>query len=212
VTATGDARAKPTAKPPPRASFFLAATELSVYDDVRAYDASFDPGGAGIEAHRWDFGDGGAGIGRRVTHRYDADGDYVVSLAVTTLDGRQASAEQRVRVRTHDVAITAFTVPRRARAGEPTAVTVRLAGGRYAEAVRVELLKGVPGGAFETIASDAIEVEAGATLDVRFRVELGAADAAAGRVFFKAVAMIVGARDASPADNVALALPTVVRS
>jgi hypothetical protein len=89
---------------------------------------------------------------------------------------------------------------------------VRLAGGRYAEAVRVELLKGVPGGAFETIASDAIEVEAGATLDVRFRVELGAADAAAGRVFFKAVAMIVGARDASPADNVALALPTVVRS
>jgi hypothetical protein len=201
------------AKPPPRASFFVAAAEVSVYEDLRAYDASFDPGGAGIDGHRWDFGDGEAAIGHRTTHRYAEDGDYTLTLTVTTLDGRQATAKQSVHVRTHDVAITGFSVPRRARAGEQGLITVRVASERYAETVRVDLLKGVPGGVFEAVAHELVDVPAGAhrCTEARFAVAFGPADAAGGRVIFKATATIVGARDASPADNAALALPTTVR-
>jgi hypothetical protein len=203
-----------TAKPAPRASFFLAASELSVYDDVRAYDASFDPGGAGIDSHTWDFGDGASARGRRAAHRYSADGDYTITLTVTTLDARTAAAEQTVRVRTHDISITRFAVPRRARAGQQGLITVGLVSERYEELVIVELLKGRPGGDFAPVGRERVAVPAGGprkATEVRFAVTFADADAAAGRVIFKATASIVGVRDASPADNAALALPTTVR-
>jgi hypothetical protein len=201
-------------KPAPRASFFVAVAELSVYDDLRAYDASFDPGGAGIESHTWDFGEGTSATGRRATHRYSADGDYTIRLTVTTLDGRTATAEQLVRVRTHDVSITRFAVPRRARAGQQGLITVGLVSERYPEVVIVELLKGRPGGEFAAVGRERVAVPAGGprkATEVRFAVTFADADAAAGRVIFKATASIVGVRDASPADNAALALPTTVR-
>lgn len=210
---TANAMVPTPATPPPRATFFVAAAEVSVYEDLRAYDASFDPGGAGIDGHRWDFGDGDSAIGHRATHRYAEDGDYTLTLTVTTLDGRQATTAQPVSVRTHDVAITAFSVPRRARAGVQGLITVRVASERYAETVRVDLLKGVPGGGFETVGRETVEVPAGArrAVEARFAVSFSETDAAGGRVIFKATATLVGARDASPADNAALALPTTVR-
>jgi hypothetical protein len=206
--------AQQASKPAPRASFFVAAAELSVYDDLRAYDASFDPGGAGIDSHAWDFGDETCGTGRRATHRYSADGDYTIALTVMTLDGRTASSEQTVRVRTHDVSITRFAVPRRARAGQQGLITVGLVSERYEELVIVELLKGRPGGDYAPVGRERVAVPAGGprkATEVRLAVTFADADAAAGRVIFKATAALVGARDASPADNAALALPTTVR-
>ena len=104
-------------------------------------------------------------------------------------------------------------MPRRARAGEQGLITVRITSERYAETVRVDLLKGIPGGVFETVGRETVNVPAVArrAAEARFAVSFSEADAAGGRVIFKATASIVGARDASPADNAALALPTTVR-
>ncbi len=50
---------------------------------------SFDPDGT-IVTYRWDFGDGGIGVGSTPTHTYSSTGTYVVLL--TVLDDRGATA------------------------------------------------------------------------------------------------------------------------
>ena len=198
--------------PPPVASFFFFPFDPSVFDVVQFGDQSFDPGGVGFEPQVWSFGDGTTGTGFNVTHRYAADGDYPVQLTITTHDGRTAMATQTVHVRTHDVAITRFATPNVASSGQTRRLVVSLTSKRYAEAVEVQVFKSVPGG-FQMFGSLTQSLPLGpgnGTTDFAFSYTFTGADAQIGKVTFRAIAVIAGARDALPADNEAIAPATKV--
>ena len=71
----------------PQAAFDAIPGTGAAHLEVR-FDASAstDPDGT-ITSFRWAFGDGSEAVGRTVTHRYAAPGDYLVRLTVT--DGRR---------------------------------------------------------------------------------------------------------------------------
>lgn len=200
--------------PPPVASFTFFPGDPSVFDTVQFIDQSFDPGNTGmIPSQEWDFGDGATATGCCPIHRYAVDGDYAVQLTVTTVDGRTASTSQVVQVRTHDVAITKFTVPQAASAGQTRQITVGVNNNRYPETVQVQLFKSVAGGGFQEIGNltQSVPVRgANRTTPFSFNYTFTSDDAAIGKVTFKAVANLVSARDALPADNEAIASPTKV--
>jgi hypothetical protein len=198
--------------PPPVAGFGLSPFDPSVFDNVQFFGFSFDPADVGIQTEQWDFGDGTAGTGCCPTHRYAADGDYEVQFTVTTFDGRTGSSSQTVLVRTHDVAIKKFTVPKSASAGQTRAITVGINSRRHPETVEVQLFKSVPGGfQFVGVLTQSVPVRpSNRTTDFNFSYTFTSADAQVGKVTFKAVANMVGARDALPADNEAIAPPTKV--
>ncbi len=196
---------------PPVANFYFYPYEPSAFDSVQFIDYSWDPAGAGIASQAWDLGDGTTATGCCPTHRY-ADGDYTVQLEVTTYDGRTDTTSQVLHVRTRDVAITKFSVPRSASAGQTRTVTVGVNSRRSPERVEVVLLKSVPGG-FEYVGvlTQSVPVRsANRTTDFNFSYTFTGADAQIGKVTFKAIASIVGGRDALPADNEAIASPTKV--
>jgi len=200
--------------PPPTASFFTYPYEPSIFDDVQFYDNSFDPGGFGIQSRQWSFGDGASATTSNyyVTHRYAADASYTVQLTVTTPDGRTGSTSQTILVRTHDVAITKFTAPNSASSGQTRQVSVGLNSKRYPETVEVQLFKSVPGG-YQLVGSLTQSVpvrSSNRTTDFNFSYTFTSADAQIGKVTFRAVANLSGARDALPADNEAVAAPTKV--
>jgi hypothetical protein len=141
-----------------------------------------------------------------------ADGTYTARLEVATVDGRTASAEQVVNVRTHDIAIAKMTVPQSANAGQSRSITVGLSNKRYGETVRVDLYRSTTTGFVQFASStQSVPVRAGnRTTDFTFNYVFTNDDALLGKVTFKAVATIVNARDALQADNEATALPTKV--
>lgn len=205
--------------PAPVAAFTTFPSDPSQYDSITFWGLSTDPGGAGIVEELYDFGDGTQAVGccpnvvggADAYHTYAADGDYTVTDTVTTADGRTASTTKTISVRTHDVAIEKLTVPQAASAGQTRTITVGIGNTRYDEQVSVRLLLAVPGQPLREVGS----LQQGAPARNRltaFSIDytFDAADAAAGKVTFKAVAMIVGSRDAVPADNEAIALPTKV--
>lgn len=198
--------------PPPVAQFGFNPFDPSVFDLVQFFDFSFDPGGVGFASQAWTLGDGSTGSGCCPTHQYAADGDYPVQLTVTTVDGRTASTAQTVQVRTHDVAITKFSAPKSASAGQTRAITVGINSRRYPETVEVQLFKSVPGGfQFVGVLTQSVPVRpSNRTTVFNFSYTFTSADAQVGKVTFKAVANVVGARDALPADNEAIASPTKV--
>ncbi len=198
--------------PPPVAGFGFSPFDPSVFDVVQFFDFSFDPGGVGFESQAWRFGDGATGTGCCPTHPYAADGDYTVELTVTTFDGRSATASQVVGVRTHDVAITRFTVPKAASAGQTRSIVAGVNSRRYPEQVEVQLYKSVPGGyQFVGVLSQSVPVRpANRITNFAFSYTFSADDARIGKVTFRTVAVILGARDALPADNEAIAAPTKV--
>jgi PKD repeat protein len=198
--------------PPPVASFFFFPGDPSIFDAIQFYDTSFDPGGLGIATRAWQFGDGGSGSDCCPTHRYAADGSYTIQLVVTTPDGRTASTSQPVLVRTHDVAITRFSAPNAASSGQTRQISVGVNSKRYAETVEVQLFKSVPGG-YQSVGSltQSVPVRAAnRTTDFNFSYTFTAADAQLGKVTFRAVANLLGARDALSADNEAVAPTTKV--
>jgi len=200
--------------PQPVASFSFNPSEPSVFDGVQFVDNSSDPGGLGFESHQWDFGDGAGTtiVECCVTHQYAADGSYSVQLIVTTLDGRTASTSQTVLVRTHDVAITKFLVPQVASAGQTRRIVVGISNVRYDETVEVQLFKSAPEG-FQLVASQTQSVPvrpANRTTDFGFSHTFTDDEARLGKITFKAVAVVVTARDALAADNEAIAAPTKV--
>ncbi|MGH9891228.1 MAG: PKD domain-containing protein [bacterium] len=198
--------------PPPVAIFGLFPFDPSIFDVVQFQNFSFDPGGLGFASEQWSFGDGTTGNGCCPTHQYAADGDYSVQLTVTTPDGRTGDTSQTVAVRTHDVAITKFSAPISASAGQTRGIVVGIKNKRYRETVEVQLFKSVPGG-FQLFGSltQSVPVRSGnRTTDFTFSYTFTAADASIGKVTFKAVAVLVGTRDALPADNDAIAPPTKV--
>jgi PKD repeat protein len=197
--------------PPPVANFGYYPSDPSTFDTVQFFDNSYDPANAGWTA-LWTFGDGTTSTDHDPTHLFTADGNYSVELQITTNDGRTATTNQVVTVGTHDVAITRFTVPTSAKAGQTRSLTVGLNSHRYKETVQVDLYRSSPGG-FEWIGSQTVTVfvrPANRTTDVAFNYTFTSDDARIGKVSFKAVATIVGARDVLPADNEATSAPVKV--
>jgi PKD repeat protein len=198
--------------PSPVANFGFSPFDPSVFDLVQFFDFSSDPGGVNFQSEEWDFGDGATGTGCCPTRRYAADGEYAVHLTVTTFDGRTATTSQTVNVRTHDVAITKLSVPKSASAGQTRQIAVGLNSKRYPEAIEVQLLRSVPGG-YQLVGSlvQSVPVRpSNRTTDFNFSYTFTADDARVGKVTFRAVANLQGARDALPADNEAIAPPTKV--
>lgn len=196
----------------PVANFGLNPGDPSMFDTVGFSDFSFDPAGVGIQSQSWDFGDGASATGCCPTHRYAADGTYRVTLTITTGDGRSASLARDIEVRTHDVAIKKMQVPQSGNVGQTRLITVGLSNKLYGETVQVQLYKSGPGG-FDHVGTltQSVPIRAGGrTTDFKFSYTFTSADAVLGKVTFKAVAQIVSARDALPADNEAISLPTKV--
>lgn len=200
--------------PPPQANFFTQPFDPSTFDLVQFFDASFDPGGVGIQRWQWSFGDGGTSNLQSPTHRYATDGDYQVQLTVTTFDGRSGSISRVLQVRTHDVAITRFTVPNAASSGQTRNISVGLVSNRAPETVTVLLYKSVPGfGGYQQVGALQQSVpirSSNRTTNFDFNYTFTSDDAAVGKVTFRAVAVIQSGRDALPADNEAIASPTKV--
>jgi len=200
----------------PQVSFSINPPEPSMFDSVYFSNYSYDPADAGFASFAWAFGDGTTSTDPYpAPHRYAADGDYTAELTATTTDGRVGSLSRVVQVRTHDVAITKFTVPESARAGQTRTITVELKNNRYPETVTVELFKSSVSDFqnFERVGSLTQFVPirpSNRTTSFTFNYTFTGADLAVGKVTFKAVASIVDARDAISADNVAIALPTRV--
>jgi hypothetical protein len=200
--------------PPPQPSFSISPGDPSVFDSPQFYDQSYDPGQVGFSSETWDFGDGAstANPGCCPSHHYAVDGDYTVKLDVTTTDGRTASTSQVVHVKTHDVAITNFEVPRSARVGRTQKLTIGVSNQRYPENVQVDLYRSTPAGLvrFGSLTQSVPVRPRRKTTDFVFSYTFTTDDAAVGRVTFKAVATIVDARDALPSDNESVAPPTKV--
>jgi len=196
--------------PPPQANFGTNPFDPSTFDLVQFQDFSFDPGGIGIQSQQWEFGDGATGVGFNPTHRYAADGDYLVRLTVTTFDGRTGSTSRTLPVRTHDVAITRFATPASGMSGKTTKISVDIRSNRLPETVQVQLFKSVPGGfQFVAISQQTLPTRNRVT-SVAFSYTFTRDDAIIGKVTFRAVALLVNARDALPADNQAIGAPTKV--
>lgn len=201
--------------PAPIVSPFYFPLPPSRYDTVQFYGYASDPAGLGIASEVWAFGDGATASGSAPAHRYAADGDYKVTVTVTTVDGRTSTATLDVQVRTHDVAITRFSTPNSGRSGQTRGISVDVAASTYPEKVQVQLLKSSTGySSYElvgTLVQDVPVRSSGRAVSFDFSYTFTADDAAVGKVTFKAVATIVSGRDALTADNEAVATTQVSR-
>lgn len=110
------------------------------------------------------------------------------------------------------MAITKFTVPSSASAGQTRSLTVGLSNRRYPEQVFVTLYKLTPAGPVQVgTSSQSVPVRSGnRTTDLTFSYTFNADDARFGKVSFQAVVSLSNARDAIPGDNQAQSLPTKV--
>jgi PKD repeat protein len=83
---------------PPDASFSVDPTKGTQYT-IFTFDAtsSTDPDGS-LSGYQWDFGDGKKGTGARVTHKYDTEGSYEVTLTVKDSNGATTTTSKEVDV------------------------------------------------------------------------------------------------------------------
>ncbi len=137
-----------------------------------------------------------------------------MQLTVTIYDGRTASTSQVVQVRTHDVAIAKFAAPNSGRVNQTGKISVGVVSKLAAETVAIQLYKSDPGSydGFRLIGYQELLVPARSsnrTVTVNFSYTFTSDDANIGKVTFKAVATIVGGRDALSADNEARATTKV---
>jgi PKD repeat protein len=199
--------------PPLNVSLSWSLADPSILDSVTF--TGWAGGGAGqpITRFDWDFGDGTTASGYEVGHRYVADGDYPVRLAVTSADGRTGTLTRTVSVRTHDVRILSFTTPARGRPDQTRPIEVVVGNQLLPEDVVVTLYKSVPGGYQEVgRATQYVPARPNRSVAFPFNYTFTPADAAVGRVAFRAVVTLAGgSRDARPVDNEAIAPATVVR-
>jgi PKD repeat protein len=198
--------------PPPVAAFSYSPPDPSIYEPVSFNDFSHDPAGGQIVFRTWEYGDGTGEVSANPRHRYASDGDYIAKLTIETADGREASTTRPVIIRTHDVAIGRLQTPQKGTVGQTRPVSVSITNPRYPETVQVQLFKSVTG-SFDrfvlvgTLTQSVPVKTANRSTPFDFSYTFTAEDAAVGKVTFKAVATIVGPRDAAPADNEAISLP-----
>ncbi|MFC0508847.1 PKD domain-containing protein [Micromonospora costi] len=198
--------------PNPTAEFSFYTYDPSVFDTVQFSNYSGDPAGVGISAYLWDFGDGTTSTADWPTHRYAADGDYVVRLTVTTSDGRTASTTHTVQVRTHDVSIQRLNVPATARVGQTIGINVYLQNVRYPENVRVTVAKSTPEGFVEvgSLTQEVAVRTTGQLTRFSFSYTVTSDDLALGKITFRATAVLTAHRDALPGDNELLSSPVKI--
>ena len=162
----------------------------------------------------WDFSDGTTynECWVNASKQYKADGDYTVSVRVINELGETTSASRIVSVRTHDVAITKFTTPQSASAGQTRQLVVSVRNSRYPETVQVELYKSTSNGFawVGTLIQDIPVRSANRSTAFSFNYTFTAEDAQNGKVTFKALAFLPAHEggDDWQADNEAIALPT----
>lgn len=207
ATASQDVVVSPP--PDPVASFWWYPDAPSALDDVQFVNGSWDPAGGGFATQSWSFGDGTTSSDASPAHHFPADGDYTVKLDVSTPDGRTASISQVVRVATDDVSVSKLVAPKSSSVGQTKPVTFELRSLGYGETVNVQLLRSTSGG-YDVVGERQVRVEPGHPARVTFDYRFTSQDAQLGRVTFKVVATLDGARDARPADNEAIAAPTRV--
>lgn len=198
--------------PPLQANFYFTPFDPSKYDTIQFYDFSYDPGQVGFQSATWDFGDGSVANDMFASHKYAADGDYLVTHSVTTYDGRTGSITNTIQIRTHDVSITKVAAPTSVASGQTRTITVSVRNKNYPETVTVDLYKSIPGGEV-WIASLTLTTPVSSgnhTTSFAFNYTFTAQDAQIGKVSFRAAASIVGARDAFPQDNILVSSPTRV--
>lgn len=198
--------------PDPTASFYFYPYDPSTFDTIWFNDNSWDPAGQGIASFTWDFGDGTTAEGCCPNHRYAAQGAYTVRHTATTWDGRTGAISQAVTVKNHDVAITKFTVPQSGRVGQTRQIVVGINSKLNDETVTVQLLKSNPyGSQYVGELTQYVPVRpSNRTTDFNFSYTFAPEDAQVGKVTFRAIATLAGARDMLPADNEAISLSTKV--
>jgi PKD repeat protein len=196
--------------PPPVADFVFYMNNSAINDPIQFYENSYDPANVEIVAWDWDFGDGTTATGPSAVHSYTADGDFPVTLTVTTLDGRSASATKIMEIRTYDVSVTKVEAPKSGSAGRSQEITVSIRNVAYPTTVRLELYKSLGGGEFESIGMflQYVPVRPGnRTSQYTFSYIFSAQDAVAGTVTFKAIAYLEGAVDTISTDNEMISSP-----
>ena len=72
---------------PPVAVFDAPAFGVETLDLEFDASGSYDPDGGWIASYLWDFGDGTGSIGMVVTHAFELEGTYTVTLTITDNDG-----------------------------------------------------------------------------------------------------------------------------
>src|SRR5262249_14757972 len=169
-----------------------------------------------ITSLAWNFGDGTTSTDYYQYHQYANEGDYAVSLTITTADGRTASTTRTVQVRTHDVAVVEVGVPNAAHPGQTIGIDVRLRNTRYPENVRVDLFVSDPRGynGFSQVGSLTqlvpVRPPGGNTTRFAFSYTVTPADGTIGKITFEAIATIVDHHDSLPADNQLLSPPVKI--
>ncbi|MBE8524752.1 hypothetical protein ILP97_45970 [Amycolatopsis sp. H6(2020)] len=161
------------------------------------------------------FGDGGSApiTGSPIVHRYAADGEYRVEVTGATADGRTGSGFGTVKVETHDVSLSDFVLPAKARVDETKPIKVSVTNARHDETVVVSLSKLNEQGYYQEIGQLKQWVPAGRKVVFPFAYTYTAADAAAGKATFRVYAGFDPSyrEDARPDDNV-LSGSTTVRA
>jgi len=199
--------------PPPSVGISYSPYDPNTFDNMWFYAGVNDPAGIYGFTYAWTFSDGTTSNQQSLNYQFAADGDYTVNLTATTSDGRSNSVNQVVQVRTRDVAVSKLSVPQTAVVNQTKTINVDIKNNRYSDYVQVTLIKGLPGGGEQVIGTLTIYVPARATKPTTFKFSytFTAADAAVGKVTFKAVATIVNGRDALPSDNTLIASTNVNR-
>jgi PKD domain-containing protein len=190
----------------PRAS----GSYVTVFRPAEVHLSAGDPMDQPVVSAHLDFGDGTAtdpATMGTVEHQYTEDGDYTLTLTVTTADGRSATGTSVLRVESHDVRVSAFTAPAKARVDTTKQFTVTVTNTRYDERVTVTLRKRTDGWGPD-VGTLTQTVPRGATVTFPFAYTFGPDDV--GTVTFDAVAGFAWpAEDDNPDDNTATATTTV---
>ncbi len=197
--------------PPPQVYINYYPSDPSTFDNVSFSAGVSDPVGIYGNTYAWTISDGANSNQGSFNHQFATDGDYTASLTFTTYDGRSATANQVVQVRTRDIAISKLSVPQTAQVNQTKTISVDILNKRYSDYVQVTLIKGLPGGGEQVIGYLTIYVPAKAkqATTFKFSYTFTSDDAKIGKVTFKAVATIASGRDALPADNTSIATTKV---
>ncbi len=180
----------------------------TVYSDVTMTPSTGDSLNRPFVSGEVRFGDGGSApiTGAPITHRYAADGTYRVEVTGSTADGRTGTGAGTLKVETHDVALSDFVVPAKARVDDTKQIKVSVANARYDETVTVTLYRLNDQGTYYQQVGQSeqwVPAAAGRKTVFPFAYTYTAADVAAGKAAFKVVASIDAPYpgDARPEDN-----------